>query len=170
MIFSSLSSYGQKSDVLVGGYFRRDGSFIQPHYRTSANESLFDNYSTKGNINPYTGKAGWIDPYSRLSVYSGELPSTMRVDYEKVFLYLNKKDSGNYFKIVNRFDIDFRLFFTGLYKMNVNEQKEANEIFLNLKSSRTISQFIASESSFWFDITSQYLAAEVEYLRIYSDF
>ncbi|MEW6614807.1 MAG: hypothetical protein AB1401_05015 [Thermodesulfobacteriota bacterium] len=51
-------------DVHVKGYYRKDGTYVQPHYRTAPNKSVWDNYSTKGNINPYTGKEGTVDPYN----------------------------------------------------------------------------------------------------------
>lgn len=50
-------------DVFVNGYFRSNGTYVQPYHRTSPNNTLLDNYSTKGNINPWTGKAGSVDPY-----------------------------------------------------------------------------------------------------------
>lgn len=49
--------------VYVKGYFKSNGTYVMPHYRTSPDHSLFNNWSTKGNFNPYTGKDGWIDPY-----------------------------------------------------------------------------------------------------------
>ncbi len=48
----------------VSGYTRRDGTYVAPHYRSDANSSRFDNYSTRGNTNPYTGERGYVDPYS----------------------------------------------------------------------------------------------------------
>ena len=42
----------------VDGHFRRDGTYVAPHYRTSPNETKLDNYSTQGNYNPYTGQTG----------------------------------------------------------------------------------------------------------------
>ncbi len=48
----------------VRGYYKSStGSYVAPHYRTSPNSSRFDNYSTKGNYNPYTGKKGYTSPY-----------------------------------------------------------------------------------------------------------
>ncbi|MGE0268601.1 MAG: hypothetical protein AB7S78_09135 [Candidatus Omnitrophota bacterium] len=54
MIFTS-AAYAQ---VKVKGYYRKDGTYVQPHYRSSPNKTVRDNYSYKGNINPYTGKVG----------------------------------------------------------------------------------------------------------------
>ncbi len=44
--------------VKVGGYYKKDGTYVQPHYRSSPNGTVRDNYSYKGNINPYTGEVG----------------------------------------------------------------------------------------------------------------
>jgi hypothetical protein len=46
------------ADVYVQGYTRSDGTYVQGHYRSSPNGTTSDNYSTKGNINPYTGEYG----------------------------------------------------------------------------------------------------------------
>ncbi len=42
----------------VNGYSRSDGTYVQGHYRSSANNTQSDNWSTRGNSNPYTGQAG----------------------------------------------------------------------------------------------------------------
>ena len=52
------------ADVYVNGYYRKDGTYVQPHYRSSPNSTPWDNFSTKGNVNPYTGKPGTVNPYS----------------------------------------------------------------------------------------------------------
>ena len=49
----------------VMGYYRSNGTYVQPHYRSNPNSSRSDNYSTKGNYNPYTGKKGTVDPYKQ---------------------------------------------------------------------------------------------------------
>jgi hypothetical protein len=36
----------------------QQGSYVQPHIRTNPNRTQLDNFSTRGNINPYTGKIG----------------------------------------------------------------------------------------------------------------
>lgn len=45
-------------DVKVDGYYRKDGTYVQPHYRSDPNGTKSDNWTTKGNINPYTGEIG----------------------------------------------------------------------------------------------------------------
>jgi hypothetical protein len=49
--------------VRVRGGFTKSGTYRQPYYRTSPNKTKLDNWSTKGNVNPYTGKKGTVDPY-----------------------------------------------------------------------------------------------------------
>jgi hypothetical protein len=42
----------------VNGYCRSNGTYVEPYYRSSPNGTVTDNYSFKGNINPYTGQEG----------------------------------------------------------------------------------------------------------------
>ena len=50
------------ADTHVRGYTRQDGTYVEPHYRTDSNNTKYDNYSTKGNTNPYTGQQGYKNP------------------------------------------------------------------------------------------------------------
>lgn len=42
----------------VKGYYKKNGTYVQPHYRSAPDGNFYNNWSTKGNINPYTGKVG----------------------------------------------------------------------------------------------------------------
>ena len=42
----------------VRGYFKSSGTYVQPHFRSNPNNTVKDNYSYKGNVNPYTGEIG----------------------------------------------------------------------------------------------------------------
>lgn len=55
ILFTTALSFAQ---VSVRGYYRSNGTYVQPHQRTAPNYTRNDNYSTVGNVNPYTGKAG----------------------------------------------------------------------------------------------------------------
>jgi len=44
--------------VHVKGYTKKNGTYVAPHERSAPNHTKNDNYSTKGNVNPYTGKEG----------------------------------------------------------------------------------------------------------------
>lgn len=45
--------------VRVSGYTKKNGTYVAPSYRSSPNKVKYDNYSSKGNYNPYTGKKGY---------------------------------------------------------------------------------------------------------------
>ena len=57
--------------VRVKPYYRQNGTYVQPHYRTSPDRNIWNNYSTRGNVNPYTGNKGYKDPYKLPSINSG---------------------------------------------------------------------------------------------------
>jgi hypothetical protein len=42
--------------IHVKGYVRKNGTYVQPYLRSNPDHSKLNNWSTKGNINPYTGK------------------------------------------------------------------------------------------------------------------
>lgn len=42
----------------VRGYTRKNGTYVAPHKRSNPDRSYNNNYSTKGNTNPHTGKKG----------------------------------------------------------------------------------------------------------------
>jgi hypothetical protein len=46
------------STTTVRPYIKRDGSFVGPSFRSTPNRSVNDNWSTKGNFNPFTGQKG----------------------------------------------------------------------------------------------------------------
>jgi hypothetical protein len=55
------------ADQYVSGYTRHDGTYVHPYYRSSPDSSTFNNYSTRGNTNPYTGERGYAAPYGSSS-------------------------------------------------------------------------------------------------------
>lgn len=57
------ASFAEAGGVRVRGYTRKDGTYVAPHYRSSPNATKTDNYSARGNYNPYTGARGAVDPY-----------------------------------------------------------------------------------------------------------
>ncbi|HZZ10930.1 MAG TPA: hypothetical protein VFE79_09555 [Paraburkholderia sp.] len=46
------------ADSYVQGYSRRDGTYVDGYRRTEPNSTRNDNYSTRGNYNPYTDEEG----------------------------------------------------------------------------------------------------------------
>ena len=43
----------------VSGYYRSNGTHVNSHVRTMPNSTNWDNFSTKGNSNPFTGSTGY---------------------------------------------------------------------------------------------------------------
>ena len=63
------SGYSQNyygNSTYVKGYYNKSGKWVNGYYRTAPNKTIRDNWSTKPNINPYTGKPGTIDPNKKL--------------------------------------------------------------------------------------------------------
>lgn len=54
----------------VNGYTRSNGTHVDGYHRSSPDGNPYNNYSTKGNVNPYTGKVGTVDPDSSSSGFS----------------------------------------------------------------------------------------------------
>jgi hypothetical protein len=46
------------ADTYVNGYTKKNGTYVAGHYKSDANSTVRDNWSYKGNINPYTGEEG----------------------------------------------------------------------------------------------------------------
>jgi len=64
LVFGGLSmASSADASTRVRGYTTKKGTYVQPYYRSSPNRTKYDNYSTKGNYNPYTGKKGYTKPY-----------------------------------------------------------------------------------------------------------
>ena len=58
------SSANSASSHSKRGHFKKDGTYVAPSQATNPNTTKLDNYSSKGNVNPYTGKEGSVDPYA----------------------------------------------------------------------------------------------------------
>lgn len=52
------SSHGSSGSHSVRGHVKRDGTYVQPHRSTNPDSTTKNNWSHKGNTNPYTGKEG----------------------------------------------------------------------------------------------------------------
>lgn len=60
--YSSSHSSFRSSSVHVRGYTQKNGTYVAPHFRSAPDHSKLNNWSTKGNVNPYTGKEGTKNP------------------------------------------------------------------------------------------------------------
>jgi hypothetical protein len=62
VLFFGLSSVAE-ARTRVHGYTRKNGTYVAPHYRSNRDHSKLNNWSSKGNSNPYTGKKGYKNYY-----------------------------------------------------------------------------------------------------------
>jgi hypothetical protein len=46
----------------VRGYTKKNGTYVAPHMRSSPDRSYNNNWTTRGNVNPYTGQQGTRAP------------------------------------------------------------------------------------------------------------
>lgn len=53
---------GNPNTTPVHGYTKKDGTYVAPYQRTAPNGTQRDNWSSKPNVNPYTGKEGTKEP------------------------------------------------------------------------------------------------------------
>jgi chromosome segregation ATPase len=73
----------------VRGHTRNDGTYVSGHRRTDADDSFWNNWSSRGNVNPYTGRQGTKLPsYS----YGGGGSTYVRGHYRSNGTYV----SGHY--------------------------------------------------------------------------
>lgn len=100
----SLSSFAQvnSNHVKVKGYYR-NGTYIQPHYRTSPNSTNRDNFSTVGNTNPYTGKIGYIPSDNKSltntrSIYNSNSYKTTKNSSEVYVKPVESRQGNNIFR------------------------------------------------------------------------
>jgi hypothetical protein len=101
------------AQVHVNGYYRKNGTYVQPHYRSSPNLTKMDNWSTKGNVNPYTGRVGTKNVYENPNqnynapitneIYSGNYNNNLRhitnvslLDYTPKPIYNNDRSIWGY--------------------------------------------------------------------------
>lgn len=70
----ALSASTASAQVYHQGYFRQNGTYVQPHYQSAPDSTPLNNYSTQGNVNPYTGQQGTVNPYAPKPLYPAPAP------------------------------------------------------------------------------------------------
>lgn len=65
LILAALAAVSAFADEWVNPYVRKDGTYVQGHHRTAPDSNPYNNYSTQGNTNPYTGQQGTVNPYQQ---------------------------------------------------------------------------------------------------------
>lgn len=73
VLLVNLQSFSQ---VKVRGYYRKNGTYVQPHQRSKPDGNPYNNYSFPGNTNPHTGKVASGNPATYLKNYNNRNKST----------------------------------------------------------------------------------------------
>lgn len=108
MLFSGILLFAQalptNAAVHVRGYFRSNGTYVAPHYRSNPDGIFSNNYSTYGNVNPYTGKEGtklspsssssYLFDYASLFATPTPIPTVKPKPIKKINLWPTVKTDG----------------------------------------------------------------------------
>ncbi len=68
------------ADQFVQGHFKKDGTYVNSHHRSSPNSTKRDNFSTYGNVNPYNGREG-TKKYNDYNNYGNSKKSSRNKNY-----------------------------------------------------------------------------------------
>jgi hypothetical protein len=136
IIFCSVSySQVNSKHVYVNGYYRSNGTYVEGYYRTAPNSTTTDNFSTIGNINPYTGKAGWLIPENKpISYFNYSYPEQTTFlpynDYTSTSINsqgdnINNTLNPTYYQIK---DNNYFFYYQGKSVLTTNEWKDKDLI------------------------------------------
>lgn len=62
LLLSAAAAAFAQGSVWVNPYVKKDGTYVEGHYRSAPDGNPYNNWSTQGNVNPYTGQYGTRDP------------------------------------------------------------------------------------------------------------
>jgi len=82
------------SQVRVRGYYRKNGTYVAPHYRSNPDGNPYNNWSYPGNTNPYTGKVASGNPSTYLDNYYNRGGSTTSAGYQYSSPYNSGRSSS----------------------------------------------------------------------------
>ena len=68
IVLCVVPTLAQAGSHRTAGYVTKRGTYVAPHYATNPNRTRVDNWSSRPNVNPYTGKRGTRDPFAPRSV------------------------------------------------------------------------------------------------------
>lgn len=71
------SSRSRGGSVPVRGYFKKDGTYVQPHMRSAPDGNPWNNWTTAGNVNPYTGAGGTRWPTAGYPTYTAPVTTSV---------------------------------------------------------------------------------------------
>jgi hypothetical protein len=89
MILLALLAGTAAAQTYVAPHVRKDGTYVDGHYRSAPNRTVDDNYGTRGNYNPYTGSTG-TQPrsYEQPNPYQYQAPRQQQCGYTSTGRYV----------------------------------------------------------------------------------
>jgi hypothetical protein len=82
LLFLLLAGTISYSQVHVKGYYKSNGTYVQPHERTPPNNTITDNYSYPGNYNPNTRTVTGSTTYTRSKI--DDYSTSSSVDWKAI--------------------------------------------------------------------------------------
>lgn len=98
-IFSNLNTYSYSTNTNVvyqEGYTRSNGTYVKGHYKTKRNDTNWDNFSTSGNINIYTGTSGSVARDYTVDAYNYGSGRTIHTGSRGGQYYINSNGNKTY--------------------------------------------------------------------------
>lgn len=62
LFLAILSGPAMAEDQYTNGYYRQNGTYVEGYHHTAPDNNIYNNYSTQGNQNSYTGQQGTVNP------------------------------------------------------------------------------------------------------------
>jgi hypothetical protein len=90
--------------IKVKGYYRKYGTYVQPHYRSNPDGNPYNNWNYPGNVNPYTGEVAGGNSDTYLKNYYGgsgsnstySLPSSSFTQTQPVLARIIHEEAGRH--------------------------------------------------------------------------
>jgi len=118
------SNNTSSSDVWVNGYTRKDGTYVQGHWRSTPNGNPYDNYSYPGNTNPYTGKTATGNPDTYLrNYYVKSNTLNVRSGPSKKYHVINSLNYGENIEVLETSNQNWTKVRTSYFDSNTFETK-----------------------------------------------
>lgn len=159
VIFLSIYNYSQ---VSVRGYYRKNGTYVQPHVRTYPNSTVTDNYSYRGNYNPnteYNTISSNNSPSTTYNYYNNS-SSTSNYDKEQINGYYRHDGTyvNGYYRKKTKTSISYnnsKYVYNDNSNNNKNSKKKyVNTTNVNLRTTPEVNDNIIEELSFLDEVVS----------------
>ncbi len=164
-LFVLESMAASRGSVSVKGYTRKDGTYVAPHYRSAPDGNFQNNWSTKGNVNPYSGNPGTLTAPPGQTSGSGSLDTKeaqrmadrkeywkgQGVDVDKINAY-NSYDLDSKIKEAQRM-ADRKEYWKGqgvdVDKVNALSSDDLDAKMSDLEAKRREIQRMAERKAYW---------------------